>query len=99
MSGPEWKSISMDAKDFIKKMIQYDPNVRISADEALKHSWIQKKVHEIVDLKATLNALSNLRNFRVCFPHRFIYHLGRAKDAISSLDIHSVTTSIQRRSG
>lgn len=64
-SGSEWKSISRDAIDFIKRMLTYEPSSRISAEDALHHLWIQKKVTEPSDPKATLNALQNLRTFRV----------------------------------
>lgn len=66
-SGQEWKNISSDAKDFIKQMLMYDPNTRISAENALNHPWIKKQVHEQIDLSSTLNALNNLRNFRVSY--------------------------------
>lgn len=57
MSGSEWKNISREAVDLIKKMLTYDANHRISAEEALNHPWIKKKVHEPTDPKATLSAL------------------------------------------
>jgi len=65
MTGPEWKSVSNEAKDLIKKMLKVDPVLRISAQAALEHEWIKKKVHETIDIQATYNALNNLRNFRV----------------------------------
>jgi calcium-dependent protein kinase len=65
MSGPEWKNISKDAIDLIKKMLTYEPNNRISAEAALNHVWIKKKVVETFDTKATIAALTNLRTFRV----------------------------------
>lgn len=65
MSGSEWKNVSRDAIDLIKKMLTYDPSHRISAEEALNHAWIKKKVHEPSDPKATVFALQNLRTFRV----------------------------------
>ena len=57
MSGPEWKNISKEAVDMIKKMLTYDPNNRISAEDALNHPWIKKKVLEPSDPKATISAL------------------------------------------
>lgn len=36
-----WGSISADAKDLIKKMIEYDPKKRIEPDAALEHEWIK----------------------------------------------------------
>lgn len=57
LSGPDWKNISNDAKDLIKKMLTYDPTSRITAEQALNHSWIVRKVNEPVDPKATNTAL------------------------------------------
>lgn len=37
---PEWDDISSDAKDLVRKMLEYDPLRRISAAEALQHRWI-----------------------------------------------------------
>ena len=66
ISGNEWAGISADAKDLVKQMLTYDPNLRISAQEALNHEWIKKKFHQKVDLQATFNALGNLRAYSVC---------------------------------
>ena len=65
LAGPEWRNITAEAKDLIKKMLTYDANNRITAEQALNHSWIKKKVTEPVDPKATIAALQNLRHFRV----------------------------------
>ena len=65
LSGSEWKGISKDAVDLIKRMLTYNPANRISAEEAIDHPWIKKKVTEPSDPKATLSALQNLRTFRV----------------------------------
>jgi calcium-dependent protein kinase len=47
--GAEFKNISQEAKDLIKKMLTYDLNARIGAEEALNHPWIKKKVNATVD--------------------------------------------------
>ena len=67
LSGSEWKNISKEALDLIKKMLMLDVSHRISAEDALNHHWIKKKVNDTVDTKATINALNNLRTFRVRF--------------------------------
>ncbi|XP_072988536.1 calcium-dependent protein kinase 12 [Typha latifolia] len=36
-----WPSISHGAKDLIRKMLTQDPKKRITADEALQHSWLR----------------------------------------------------------
>ena len=46
-------------------MMTYDPERRISAEEAQKHIWISKKAYEEVDNEATFNALKNLKNFNI----------------------------------
>lgn len=57
--------MSKDAVDLLKKMLTYDPERRISAEESLRHPWIAKKGHEEFDNEATLNALTNLKNYNV----------------------------------
>ena len=47
----------------MKRLMNYDPEQRISAEDAIKHSWIQKKAYEEIDPTITLKALQNLRNF------------------------------------
>ena len=63
--APEFKYVSREAIDLLKKMLTYDPERRISAEESLKHSWITKKAHEDFDNEATLMALTNLKNFNI----------------------------------
>ena len=47
----------------MKRLLNYDPDQRISAEDAIKHSWIQKRAYEEIDPTITLKALQNLRNF------------------------------------
>ncbi len=35
LDEPEWDDISEDAKDLVRKMLEYDPSKRWSAGEAL----------------------------------------------------------------
>lgn len=62
---PEFKYVSREAIDLLKKMMTYDPERRVSAEDALKHQWISKKAYEEVDSEVTLNALKNLKNFNI----------------------------------
>lgn len=49
--SPDWDSISDSAKDFIKKLIEVDPEKRSTAAQALQHPWILGEVpSEKVDL-------------------------------------------------
>ena len=52
-TGKEWESISSQAKDLIKKMIELDTTKRISASECLKSPFItnlnkQENIHDIL---------------------------------------------------
>jgi len=54
--GPEWKTISAEAKDLIKKLI-VRPERRLSATEALEHKWMKK------NCKDTKLSSKNLERF------------------------------------
>ncbi|KAL5265469.1 hypothetical protein ACHWQZ_G006249 [Mnemiopsis leidyi] len=43
MNGRLWESISSNAKELIKLMLDVDPRRRISAQKILSHSWIAKR--------------------------------------------------------
>jgi len=61
---PVWLNVSDDAKAFIKKMMEMDPNKRLSAQEALQDPWF-KKAHEKteIDKPLALENMKNLKNF------------------------------------
>ena len=75
-------------------MLTYDSASRISADEALQHNWIKKKVHDNADPKTTELALSNLKNFRVRYTNFIFMLLGRIKAVVSCNYIHCKSTCI-----
>ncbi|CAN0327298.1 unnamed protein product [Ascophyllum nodosum] len=37
--SPGWDSISVEAKDFIGQLLQKDPSARMTATQAIGHSW------------------------------------------------------------
>jgi len=41
-SDAVWSQISDKAKALITKLLTYDPDQRVSAEEALKHPWIEE---------------------------------------------------------
>jgi len=63
----EWEGISEDAKDLIRKLLEYDPEKRLSAEDALNHSWFAKTLGDgtIGNKNLAVKTLKNLENFRV----------------------------------
>ena len=43
MTGSRWKTISEDAKHFIRRLLQTNPKDRMSVSEALQHSWLSNR--------------------------------------------------------
>ncbi len=41
----EWVGVSEDAKSFVRKLLQMDPAKRLSAEEAIKDTWITKNIN------------------------------------------------------
>jgi len=39
--SPQWDKVSQEAKDFISGLLNVDPEVRLTADQALESRWIQ----------------------------------------------------------
>ena len=65
LDEPEWDDVSEEAVDLVKRWLTYGPDKRISASEALEHSWF-KKFTKVDKVKKSLasKALNNLKNFR-----------------------------------
>lgn len=40
MEGEGWDEVSDEGKGFLREMLQIDPKKRLSAEQALSHSWI-----------------------------------------------------------
>jgi calcium-dependent protein kinase len=65
-SDPIWNNISDLAKDFITQLLTKDQNKRPSAEQALKHPWIEQAnalTKENVSNEVAMSALTNLQNF------------------------------------
>jgi calcium-dependent protein kinase len=63
MSSPEWSKINKNAKDLVKKMLEYNPDKRISAKEALAHPFFSK-ISKLINTVAEPELSSVLRNIR-----------------------------------
>ena len=79
MKGKQWELISPFVKDLIKKMLQYNPKKRLSAQKCLEHDWfvldedLQAKNKMLTNYiskknivyKEMITALTNIKNFKV----------------------------------
>lgn len=63
MKGGIWEVLSPDAKDLIKKMLTYNYKHRISAKEALSHTWFKNASTTNVDIDLMQESLRNLAKF------------------------------------
>lgn len=65
--SPNWANsrfngLSDPAKKFVKALIVADPNMRMSADQALEHQWIKTK-HMLKEVVLDKDIISSLRNY------------------------------------
>jgi calcium-dependent protein kinase len=66
LEGEEWDRVSIEAKDLISKMLELDPNKRLSAEESLMHPWMVKYINgEFNKLEDGyfIDVLNNIKNF------------------------------------
>jgi calcium-dependent protein kinase len=66
MESDVWKKISEDAKDLVRQLLSYEPDIRPSAEEALTHPWftmILKKKESLAGNEDIGSALTNLYEF------------------------------------
>ncbi|XP_065888605.1 calcium/calmodulin-dependent protein kinase type II delta chain-like isoform X2 [Dysidea avara] len=79
--SPEWDTVSQDAKNLIKIMLELDPSQRITAEDALRHPWITKRESLVPGFhrQNTINGIKKFllrRKFKAAihttmFTHRF----------------------------
>lgn len=62
----DWCEISKSAMKLIRKMLTYDANKRITAEQALNSEWIQQKRFDDSNVNTT-KVLKNLMRFRASF--------------------------------
>mmetsp|Transcript_6125 Transcript_6125/g.15036 ORF Transcript_6125/g.15036 Transcript_6125/m.15036 type:complete len:255 (-) Transcript_6125:30-794(-) len=60
----DWKRVSEDAKDLIRKLLTKDPHSRYNADQALNHVWIENQAPKAVGMTLQDNFAHKLRGFR-----------------------------------
>ncbi|KAK1338711.1 hypothetical protein QTO34_019368 [Cnephaeus nilssonii] len=89
--SPYWDDISDSAKDFIRNLMEKDPNKRYTCEQAARHPWIagdtalNKNIHESVSAQIRKNfAKSKWRqafNATAVVRHMRRLHLGSSLDS------------------
>ncbi|XP_057449271.1 calcium-dependent protein kinase 28-like [Lotus japonicus] len=57
-----WPTISNAAKDFVKKLLVKDPRARLTAAQALSHSWVREG-GDALEIPIDISVLGNMRQF------------------------------------
>ena len=57
-NAPVWKNISLEAKDFVSYMLEFDKLKRPTADQCLQHPWIIKNSLTEIDENQCVEALN-----------------------------------------
>ncbi|XP_071713475.1 CDPK-related kinase 4-like [Rutidosis leptorrhynchoides] len=47
LDGPPWPSVSPEAKDFVKRLLNKDHRKRMTAAQALTHPWLRNEKHDV----------------------------------------------------
>ncbi|KAK3205266.1 hypothetical protein Dsin_019312 [Dipteronia sinensis] len=91
-----WPKVSDNAKDLVKKMLNSDPQKRLTAEQVLEHPWIQnaKKAPNVPlgeTVKARLKQFSVMnklkkRALRVVAEHLSVEEVAGIKDAFENMD-------------
>lgn len=58
----QWLCVSSSAKDFVKKLLKKDPNIRLTAAQALSHRWVREG-GDALDIPLDISVLANMREF------------------------------------
>lgn len=62
LQGPQWEKVSNEAKSLITKMLELNPETRISAEQALNHPWIKSFSNSNIN-NLSQDTFRNLQNF------------------------------------
>ncbi|XP_054114431.1 calcium/calmodulin-dependent protein kinase type 1D isoform X2 [Callithrix jacchus] len=104
--SPYWDDISDSAKDFIRNLMEKDPNKRYTCEQAARHPWIagdtalNKNIHESVSAQIRKNfAKSKWRqafNATAVVRHMRKLHLGSSLDSSNASVSSSLSLTSQK---
>jgi calcium/calmodulin-dependent protein kinase I len=83
-----WSEVSNDAKDFISKVLVVNPNERLTADQALRHSWFTRHDRSTSMGTNLKDNLEQLKVFNLKRKLRAAVYTVIATNKFTSLGIH-----------
>lgn len=96
LEGRPWDSISHEAKDFVRSLMEPNPHFRLSAEEALAHPWIVANQSKSPPKTETINAsLERLRQFSATNKLKQAACVFIASQVISEREKSLLTTSFK----
>jgi calcium-dependent protein kinase len=60
LKGQAWDHRSEESKSLIRQLMEKNEKKRLSAADALKHPWFEKKIHMEFDVNLAKETLNNL---------------------------------------
>jgi calcium-dependent protein kinase len=63
LSGPRWENISSEAKDFVRRLLVYNPSKRMTAEDALNHPWLYRAKSDTESAPLDPEIILSLRDF------------------------------------
>ena len=81
MEGGRWDSVSVQAKDLVRKLIKFEPQRRLSSLEALNHIWLKDKGNPYPKESNTTTRL-----LKDCLTHMKQYKVKRSENKIFQLN-------------
>merc|ERR1712224_660281 len=60
----DWKNVSEDAKDLIRKLLKMNPRERYTSEQALNHTWVKDGAPRATHVQLQPALVDNLRDFR-----------------------------------
>ena len=95
LESPPFDELSKSALDLIRKLLNIDPNERITAEQALNHPWFkenksQELYNQIKDKKTIKKLLENLKKYKKTSTIQetalayLVHHFPQIKDVVNS---------------
>jgi len=63
-TAADWKGVSEDAKDLIRKTLKMNPRDRYTAEQCLAHVWVKNKAPKAANVPLEGGTINNMRSFR-----------------------------------